>query len=126
MGMPYMQSLAIQQLIIDSICRCAAHINSNQWQTKLDANQSDIPQGSGLVSGDPLPLDKSGGTEYDNAWYSGSTSANPSALLALIGNNCNWTGNNGSYSPQTSFTISTVDATITGDAGWEIIVVTEI
>ena len=101
----------------------AAQINSNQWQTNSDdANQSDIPQG--LVNG--VTLVEAGASsgaesEYDNAWYSGSTSANPSALLALIGDNSNWTGNNSSYSPQTSFTISTVDATITGDAGWRLL-----
>ena len=101
----------------------AAQINSNQWQTNSnDANQSDIPQG--LVNGvTAVAAGASSGaeSEYDNAWYSGSTSANPSALLALIGNNSNWTGNNSSYSPQTSFTISTVDATITGDAGWRLL-----
>ena len=101
----------------------AAQINSNQWQTNSnDANQSDIPQG--LVNGvTAVAAGASSGaeSEYDNAWYSGSTSANPSALLALIGNNSNWTGNNSTYSPQTSFTISTVDATITGDAGWRLL-----
>jgi len=102
----------------------AAQINSNQWQTNSnDANQSDIPQG--LVNGvTAVAAGASSGaeSEYDNAWYSGSTSANPSALLALIGDNSNWSGNNSStYSPQTSFTISTVDATITGDAGWRLL-----
>ena len=101
----------------------AAQINSNQWQTNSnDANQSDIPQG--LVNGvTAVAAGASSGaeSEYDNAWYSGSTSANPSALLALIGDNSNWTGNNSSYSSQTSFTISTVDATITGDAGWRLL-----
>ena len=80
-----------------------------------------MPQG--LVNGiTALAVGPSSSSDYDNAWYSGSTSANPSALLALIGNNSNWTGNNSStYSPQTSFTISTVDATITGDAGWRLL-----
>ena len=96
-------------------------LNSNQWQTTSDGtSNSAIPQG--LVNGvTSVAAGAGSGTEYDNAWYSGSTSANPSALLALIGDNANWTGNNTSYSPQTSFTVSTVDATITGDAGWRLL-----
>ena len=99
----------------------AAQLNSNQWQSTSDATtNSAIPQG--LVDGVTAVAAGAGsGTEYDNAWYSGSTTANPSALLALISDNSNWTGNNSSYSPQTSFTLSTVDATITGDAGWRLL-----
>ena len=101
----------------------AAQLNSTLWQATSDGtSNSAIPQG--LVDGVTAVAAGAGsgsGSEYDNAWYSGSTSANPSALLALIGDNANWTGNNGSYSPQTSFTLSTVDATITGDEGWRLL-----
>jgi hypothetical protein len=101
----------------------AAQTNSTQWQTNSDdGNESDIPQG--LVNGVTAVAVGAGAgstSEYDNAWYSGSTTANPSALLALIGDNSNWTGNNSSYSPQTSVTLSTVDATITGNAGWRLL-----
>ena len=100
----------------------AVNLETNAWQSDAtSAKTSALPQG--LVNGiTALAVGPSSSSDYDNAWYSGSTSANPSALLALIGNNSNWTGNNSStYSPQTSFTISTVDATITGDAGWRLL-----
>ncbi|MBK97168.1 MAG: hypothetical protein CL672_00005, partial [Balneola sp.] len=100
----------------------AVNLETNAWQSDAtSAKTSALPQG--LVNGiTALAVGPSASSDYDNAWYSGSTSANPSSLLALIGDNSNWTGNNSTtYSPQTSFTISTVDATITGDAGWRLL-----
>ncbi len=88
----------------------AAAANSSVWQVGSDdSNQSDLP--TGLVDG-YTAVAAGAGTgpedEYDNIWYSGTTtSGTKEELLTAIGNNANWTGNNSSYSPYTTnFTVN--------------------
>ncbi|MCD4696377.1 MAG: choice-of-anchor J domain-containing protein, partial [Bacteroidales bacterium] len=93
----------------------AAQINSNVWQVGSDdSNQSDLPPG--LINGTTAVAAGAGSgpeDEYDNAWYSGTTTGTQASLLTSISNNSNWTGNNSSYSPYTtSFTVSSGGANV--------------
>lgn len=68
-----------------------------------------LTEGTSAVSKAAGPL---AGDEYDNIWYSGPTSfASASAAFAAINNSANWTGNNSTYTPITSFSIVPEPAT---------------
>ncbi len=94
----------------------AAQINSNQWQAgATNTQESALP--TGLTNGVNAVAAGAGpgaGDEFDNAWYSGTTSGTAAEILAAVANNANWTGNDATYTPfTTNFTIT---GGSTGDA----------
>jgi len=87
----------------------AAQSNSTAWQTgSTGTTNSDLP--TGLTDGVNAVAAGTGagaGDEFDNIYYSGTTSGTKGELLASVANASNWTGNNSSSSPiTTNFTIN--------------------
>ena len=105
------QVIAFQGLSTSPALIFAVQTNSNQWQTDSDdSNQSDLPLG--LVNGTTavaVGADSGAESEYDNSVYDMSmTGGTQAELLAAIGNNANWNGNNSSLAmPSGSFTVFT-------------------
>jgi predicted extracellular nuclease len=87
----------------------AVQSNSLNWQAAAtNSNNSALP--TGLVDGLTAVSFGSGtgdGDEFDNIWYNGvNTNDCPADILASVGNESNWTGNNTSYAPVSfSFTL---------------------
>jgi hypothetical protein len=88
----------------------AAAGNSTVWQTNSnDSNQTDLPQG--LTDGvNAVTLGSGTGpeAEFDNIYYSGTTSGTKADILAAVSTASNWTGNNSSSADAitTNFTIT--------------------
>jgi len=88
----------------------AIQSNSTEWQVgSNDSNQSDLP--TGLTAGSTaIAYGAGSGTEdeYDNIYYTGTTSGTKGDILAAVANTDNWEGSNSSSTIiSTDFTIST-------------------
>lgn len=86
----------------------AAQSTSTNWVTDAtSSNNSAVPNGlTDGVNAVAYGAGPTDGAEFDNVWYTGTTSGTRAQILAAVANSANWAGNNSSYSATTgNFTL---------------------
>ncbi|MDP4625723.1 MAG: hypothetical protein NWT08_11365 [Akkermansiaceae bacterium] len=94
-------------------------IANTPFTTTSSSNNTEVP--TGLTAGTSAVAVSAGpgdGDEFDNIYYSGSTSfTNAADAFAAINDSANWTGSNTAFSPVSSFTIPEPTTALLGAIG---------
>ena len=101
----------------------AIQTNSTLWQTGDSADSSTtsaLPAGlTNDVNAIAVGTGTGVGSEFDNAYYSATSTGTYGEIFALVGHSDNWTGDNSSgYTPVSSFTFSGVTWDGSTDTDW--------